>query len=68
MARTTVDIDEELLKDAKRVTGATRTKEVVRMGLESLVRKERLKKIASMRGSGLSRLTHGQLEGMRRDD
>lgn len=65
--RTTLEIDQELLQDAKRITGARTTKDVVHLGLESLVRKERLRQIASLRGSGLSRLTHEELEEMRRD-
>ncbi|MBU1670399.1 MAG: type II toxin-antitoxin system VapB family antitoxin [Actinobacteria bacterium] len=57
-----------MLEEAKRVTGVKTTKDVVHLGLESLMRKERLKQIASHRGSGLRRLTHEDLEEMRLDD
>lgn len=68
MPRTTLEIDDRLLAEAKKVTGQRTTKGVVHEGLRLLVRQNRLKSYASLRGSGLSELTHEELELIRRDE
>ena len=68
MPRTTLEIDDKLLAEAKTATGHKTTKGVVQEGLKLLVRQHKLKKFASLRGSGLSELTHEELELIRRDE
>jgi len=68
MPRTTLEIDDRLLADAKKATGQRTTKGVVHEGLKLLVRQNKLKKYTSLRGSGLSELTHEELELIRRDE
>lgn len=68
MPRTTLEIDDRLLADAKMATGQRTTKGVVHEGLKLLVRQNKLKRYASLRGSGLSELTHEELELIRRDE
>ena len=49
--RTTLNIDDQLLKDAAQMTGVKEKTSLVRMGLESLVRREAAKRLAAMGGS-----------------
>ena len=61
---TTVEIDEQLLKRAMRVSGAKTKSEVVRLALELMVRIAQQEKLRSLRGK-----LHweGDLAAMRRD-
>ncbi|MFH1148870.1 MAG: type II toxin-antitoxin system VapB family antitoxin [Actinomycetota bacterium] len=68
MSRTTVDIDEELLAEAKEATGRNSIKGVVEFALLEVVRKKRLERLAGLKGSGIIRLTPEELEEMRRGD
>lgn len=47
----TLQIDEQLLGDARAACGATTDTETVRLGLEALVRHAAYQKLASLRGS-----------------
>ena len=49
--RTTLNIDDNLLGEASRLTGITEKTALVRMGLEALVRREAGKRLAAMGGS-----------------
>ena len=62
--RTTVEIDDQLLKQAMRASGAKTKSEAVRRGLELMVRLAEQKKVRSLRGK-----LHweGDLAAMRRD-
>ncbi len=68
MAKTTVDIDEKLLAEAKAATGARTTKQAVNEGLRLLARRKKLNEIAGLQGTGLTGLTHRQLEKLREDE
>lgn len=68
MARTTVDIDEKLLTEAKAATGVRTTKDAVNEGLRLLARRGRLKKFADMQGTEFITLTQGDLEKMRENE
>jgi len=68
MPRTTIEIDDRLLSEAKKASGQSTTKGVVHEGLKLLVRQSKLRKYASLRGSGLTELTHEELELIRRDE
>jgi len=49
--RTTLNIDEESLATAARLTGVRKKTELVRMGLEALIAREAAKKLAALGGS-----------------
>ncbi len=62
--RTNIVIDDDLMKEALRATGLQTKREVVELGLRTLVRLGRQQGIRSLRG----KLTwHGDLEAMRTD-
>jgi Arc/MetJ family transcription regulator len=68
MSKTTVDIDQRLLMEAKEITGLKTTKDVVNCALENIVRKKRLHKLAGeLRGSGIVELSDKQLDEMRKN-
>ena len=50
MARTTLVIDEQLLKEAQRLSGAKTKKEAIEIALREFVRRMRLRKIATHAG------------------
>ena len=49
--RTTLNIDDQLLKKAGQMTGVSEKTSLVRMGLESLIRREAAKRLAAMGGT-----------------
>ena len=49
--RTNIDIDDDLLAAAQAATGATTKKEVVKLGLELLVRLDKQRALRSLRGA-----------------
>jgi len=49
--RTTLNIDERLLKDASKLTGVSQKTSLVRMGLEALVARESARRLAELGGS-----------------
>jgi Arc/MetJ family transcription regulator len=49
--QTTLNIDEESLSTAARLTGVRKKTELVRMGLEALIAREAAKKLAALGGS-----------------
>ena len=51
MKKTTINIDEELLAEAREVTGASSDTETIRLGLRELVRRAAQKRIATFLGS-----------------
>lgn len=62
--RTTIEIDDRLMKDALRATGARTKREVVELGLRTLLRLRQQEEIRRHRG----RLDwQGDLEAMRAD-
>jgi len=48
--RTNIDIDEKLLSDAMKVTGASTKREVVELGLASLVTLKKQERVKNLRG------------------
>ena len=63
MGRTNIDLDNRLLRRAKRLTGLRTKKAIVHRALESLVRAETRKGILRFYGSGI---WQGDLKSMRR--
>lgn len=49
--RTTLNIDDQLIKEARQMTGVAEKTSLVRMGLESLIRREAAKRLAAMGGT-----------------
>jgi Arc/MetJ family transcription regulator len=49
--RTTLNIDDELLEKATKVTGVKEKTSLVRMGLEALIARESSKRLAKMGGT-----------------
>ncbi|MDQ3000494.1 MAG: type II toxin-antitoxin system VapB family antitoxin [Fibrobacterota bacterium] len=49
--RTTLNIDDEILKEAAELTGITEKTSLVRMGLESLIAQENRKRLIALGGS-----------------
>ena len=49
--RTTLNIDDTLLKEAARLTGVTEKTALVKLGLQSLVARESSKRLAELGGS-----------------
>ena len=65
MVRTTVILDDQLLSEAKKITGEPVTSKVVRMALQELVRREKLKMFAKLEGSGIIDMTQEDLDRLR---
>jgi Arc/MetJ family transcription regulator len=64
MARTNIDLDDRLIRRARRLTGLKTKKAVVHRALENLIRAEARKGILKFYGSGV---WHGDLKRMRRN-
>jgi len=63
MSRTNIDLDDRLIRRARRLTGLKTKKAVVRRALETLVRTEGRKAILRYYGTGIWK---GDLKAMRR--
>ena len=64
MSRTVIDVKDDLMQKAKRLTGLTKKVEVVNLALECLVRQREVEKILDLRGKVR---WEGDLRRMRRD-
>lgn len=58
--RTTLNIDDQLLDEAQRITGMTEKAALVREGLRALIERESARRLARLRG------TEPELESVRR--
>lgn len=63
MARTVVDLNDVLVRQAQKLTGMTKKVDIVNYALEELVKRVRRKDLLKLMGSGC---WHGNLEVMRR--
>jgi Arc/MetJ family transcription regulator len=66
--RSTIDLPDNLLRDAMQLTGLKTKREVVTLALDELVRRRRLDDLRSMLGRTDFDLTQEDLERMRADD
>jgi Arc/MetJ family transcription regulator len=66
--RSTIDIDDELLKEAMKVTKARTKRELIHLSLKEIIRQKRLERLLSRLGNCDLDLTQERLEEMRRDD
>jgi Arc/MetJ family transcription regulator len=64
MARTNIDLNETLVRKARKLTGLKTKREIVERALELLVRSEERKGILRFRGTGI---WEGDLKQMRRN-
>jgi Arc/MetJ family transcription regulator len=67
MARTTLVIDEQLLKEARQLSGAKTKKEAIEIALREFVRRMRLKKIATHAGKVELVLSQEELRRLREE-
>jgi Arc/MetJ family transcription regulator len=68
MSRTTVVIDDKLLEEAKKATGESTTRGTVNKALEEVVRRQHIKELLALKGSGIVSLTPEELEDMRSNE
>ncbi|MEA3442829.1 MAG: type II toxin-antitoxin system VapB family antitoxin [Chloroflexota bacterium] len=66
--RSTIDIDETLLKEAGRLTQVKTKKDLVNLSLRELIRKKRREHLASLFGSAAVDITLEDVERMREDE
>ncbi len=67
MARMTVTVDDELLDEAKRLSGARTKRETIEAALRDLVARMRRRRIASHAGTVEIELTHEKLRRWREE-
>jgi hypothetical protein len=63
--KTTMNIPKDLLKEAIILSGAASQTMAVILGLQELIKKKRLEKLASMQGSGALRLSETEMKILR---
>lgn len=68
MPRTTVEIDDELLKAAKRITGKKTTKGVVELALQTVINQQHKQALLKLKGSGIVSLSPEDIEELRSDE
>ena len=66
--RSTVDISEELIQEAKRVTGIKKKKDLIHHSLEELVRKKRRAHLLRLYGTSPIDLTRKDIEAFRKHE
>ena len=66
--KTTVDIDEKLLKEAKRISNIRTKKELINFCLKEFIRKKNIERIVKKLGNFPLDLTLKELEKMRKDE
>jgi len=66
--RSTIDIDEKLLDEAKALTKAKTKKEVVNLSLKELIRKKKRERLAGLFGSLVLDLELEDVERLRKDE
>ena len=63
--KTTMNIPKDLLQEAISLSGAASQTMAVILGLQELIKKKRLEKLASMQGSGAIRLSGKEMNVLR---
>ncbi len=66
--RSTIDIDEKLLKEAQKITGAKTKKELVNLSLRELIRKKRKEHLINLFGSSVLDVSLENVEKLRKDE
>ncbi len=68
IVRSTIDIDDELFEEAKRLTSIKTKKELINLSLRELIRKKRLEHLLSLYGTFPVDLTLKDIENFRKDE
>lgn len=63
--KTTMNIPKDLLKEAINLSGAASQTMAVILGLQELIKRKRLEKLASMQGSQAVRLSEAEMKTLR---
>jgi hypothetical protein len=63
--KTTMNIPKDLLKEAISLSGAASQTMAVILGLQELIKKKRLEKLAAMQGSGAIQLSSSEMKMLR---
>ncbi len=66
--RSTIDIDDKLLEEAKKLTSIKTKKELLNLSLRELIRKKRIEHLLSLYGSSPIDLTLEDVEEFREDE
>ncbi len=66
--RATIDIDEKLLEEAKKLTSIRTKKDLIDLSLRELVRKKRIEHLLSLYGASPVTLTPEDVEKFRKDE
>ncbi len=66
--RSTIDIDEKLLREAQKITGAKTKKELVNLSLGELIKKKRKEHLIGLFGSSVLDIGLGDVEKLRKDE
>lgn len=66
--RTTIDIDEKLIKEVMEITNARTKKEMINLSLNETIKQMLKERLKSRAGSGCLNLTLDELYKMREDD
>lgn len=68
MGKTTVMLNDTLIKDAKKAIGATTNKAAIEAGLQELIKSKARENLRGMIGKGVVDMTPEELDRMRMDD
>ncbi|UCE17664.1 MAG: type II toxin-antitoxin system VapB family antitoxin [Gemmatimonadota bacterium] len=66
--RSTIDIDDDLLQKAMKLTKAKTKRELINMSLREIIHAKRRKRLVNRLGNFNLNLTHKELEKMRADE
>ena len=66
--RSTIDIDEKLLREAQKITGVKTKKELVNLSLGELIKKKRKEHLISLFGSSVLDIGLEDVEKLRKDE
>ncbi len=66
--RSTIDIDEKLLQEAQKITGARTKKELINLSLKEMIGKKRREHLISLFGSSVLDISLEDVEKLRKDE
>ncbi len=66
--RATIDIDDRLIEEAKKLTSVKTKKELINLSLKELIRKKRMEHLLSLFGTSPIDITLKDIEKFRKDE
>lgn len=66
--RSTIDIDDRLIEEAKKLTSVKTKKELINLSLKELIRKKRIEHLLSLFGTSPIDITLEDIEKFRKDE